>query len=140
MHIYMLKRNNYEGVVYYVQGSCWGTQEEGTRWVNRHSAESAQKHANFPCEVVEFNLEPVEPVNCPRCGGLANVAHGSVQCISFLKSKVKKLTKQRDKAREERNKLLNEKYPPNAKFHNNVALPCNFCTRNRDQCSLCVHN
>ncbi len=107
MHVYMLKNEN----GYVVEGSNFVVrQEDGAIWVHRCGAENAQKYANFPCEVVMFNLEFVND-RCPTCGCQATYAHGSNQCIKFLKSRNKKLEAQRDMAREERNKLFNEKYP-----------------------------
>ncbi len=92
MHVYMLKRNN--GLYYAITTICWGAKEAGTVWTHKRRAEMLQERSIFPCRVVTFNLEPVEPVNCPVCGGPANAAHGPVQCIKVLKAEVKKLTKQ----------------------------------------------
>ncbi len=107
MKIYMIER--YDGL-YYIQYHYYGAQEAGKIWPYRRSAELAQKSENSPCEIVEFSLEPVA-TKCPTCGGRSVYAHGLVECIKTLKAKIEKLTKQRDRAREERNKLLEANIP-----------------------------
>ncbi len=137
MRIYMLRRTNSSGVWYYNLDGSWGTQEEGTIWTCFLSVSVGQQRTNFPCEVASFSLASAENI-CPDCGLPNPFAHGSVQCIKVLKANIERLTKQRDRARESRNRLLNEEYSPTTTHF----AHCDICglSKNSGDCRLCAYN